>query len=64
MEIFKDDLYTDIHSDLTIESIICTRDSEGKDDFYIIDPNTGNFMTPLIWIMGKFFNPFMADMNF
>lgn len=40
--VFKDDMYADIHGDLTIENIICTRDNEGKDDFYIIDPNTGN----------------------
>lgn len=41
-EIFKDDPYSEIHGDLTIENIICTRDSEGKDGFYLIDPNTGN----------------------
>ena len=27
---------------INIENIICTRDANGKDDFYIIDPNTGN----------------------
>ncbi|GAA0077149.1 hypothetical protein UT300005_15270 [Clostridium sp. CTA-5] len=41
-EVFAKDIYSDIHGDLTIENIICTRDSTGKDDFYIIDPNTGN----------------------
>lgn len=41
-EIFKDDTYSEIHGDLTIENIICTRDIHGKDGFYIIDPNTGN----------------------
>lgn len=41
-EIFKGDLYSEIHGDLTIENIICTRDIHGKDGFYIIDPNTGN----------------------
>lgn len=41
-EIFKNDQYAVIHGDLTIENIICTRDQSGKDDFYIIDPNTGN----------------------
>ena len=25
-----------------IENIICTRNADGEDDFYIIDPNTGN----------------------
>lgn len=38
-DIFKNDMYSDIHGDLTIENIICIT---GKNDFYIIDPNTGN----------------------
>ena len=37
--LFKNDMYSDIHGDFTIENIICFND---KDDFYIIDPNTGN----------------------
>ena len=41
-EIFKDDTYSQIHGDLTIENIICTRDAHGKDGFYLIDPNAGN----------------------
>lgn len=41
-EIFKDDTYAVIHGDLTIENIICLRDQDGKDGFYLIDPNTGN----------------------
>lgn len=41
-DIFKNDRYSEIHGDLTIENIICTRDIHGKDNFYIIDPNTGN----------------------
>lgn len=40
--IFEKDNYAVIHGDLTIENIICTRDEKGIDDFYIIDPNTGN----------------------
>ncbi len=40
--IFKNDNYAVIHGDLTIENIICTRGEDGRDDFYIIDPNTGN----------------------
>ena len=36
---FKNDYNWDIHGDLTIENIICL---ESKDDYYIIDPNTGN----------------------
>lgn len=41
-KIFAADTYAAIHGDLTIENIICTRDEKGNDDFYIIDPNTGN----------------------
>lgn len=41
-EIFQNDSYSEIHGDLTVENIICTRKPEGEDDFYIIDPNTGN----------------------
>lgn len=40
-EIFKDDEYAEIHGDLTIENIICINSKE-KNNFYIIDPNTGN----------------------
>lgn len=36
--VFKDDIYSDIHGDLTIENIICLPNNE----YYIIDPNTGN----------------------
>ena len=41
-EIFKNDIYSELHGDLTIENIVCTRDEDGEDSFYIIDPNTGN----------------------
>lgn len=41
-EIFKDDMYTEIHGDLTIENIICIEDGTFKNNFYLIDPNTGN----------------------
>ena len=41
-EVFKNDEYSIIHGDLTIENIICTRNTLGMDEFYIIDPNTGN----------------------
>ena len=41
-EVFKDDIYSDIHGDLTIENIICTQEPGRADGFYIIDPNTGN----------------------
>jgi hypothetical protein len=42
IRIFDNDKYAVIHGDLTIENIICTRGEDGKDDFYFIDPNTGN----------------------
>lgn len=42
VHIFENDTYSEIHGDLTIENIICTRDGNGVDDFYIIDPNTEN----------------------
>ena len=41
-EIFKNDIYSELHGDLTIENIVCTRDEDGENSFYIIDPNTGN----------------------
>ena len=41
-EIFRNDIYSELHGDLTIENIVCTRDEDGEDSFYIIDPNTGN----------------------
>ena len=39
-EIFKEDSYSDIHGDLTIENIICH--SESRNGYYLIDPNTVN----------------------
>lgn len=41
-KVFAKDTYATIHGDLTIENIICMRRSDGMDDFYLIDPNTGN----------------------
>ena len=41
--IFKDDIYSDIHGDFTIENIICLHNEKQKGkNYYIIDPNTGN----------------------
>ncbi|WP_252254638.1 lysylphosphatidylglycerol synthase transmembrane domain-containing protein [Clostridium sp. ZBS12] len=40
--IFKNDMYSDIHGDLTIENLICRRERKEGKDYYIIDPNTGN----------------------
>ena len=43
MEIFKNDEYSDIHGDFTIENIVCLKDKKNnKKPYYIIDPNTGN----------------------
>ena len=39
--IFKDDIYSDIHGDLTIENIICNLNTM-EEQYYIIDPNSGN----------------------
>lgn len=39
--IFKDDIYSDIHGDLTIENIICNLNTM-EEKYYIIDPNSGN----------------------
>lgn len=39
--VFVHDTITDIHGDLTIENIVCCKNA-GEDDFYMIDPNTGN----------------------
>lgn len=41
-DIFQDDIYTEIHGDLTVENIICSEDEEYESGFYFIDPNTGN----------------------
>lgn len=41
MEVFKDDEYSDIHGDLTIENIVCF-ESNPDQPYYFIDPNTGN----------------------
>ena len=38
-KVFKNDNYSDIHGDLTIENIICLNN---KQRYYLIDPNTGN----------------------
>ncbi len=37
--VFENDTYCAIHGDLTIENVVCMQE---KDDFYLIDPNTGN----------------------
>lgn len=53
VEVFRNDTYSDIHGDLTIENIVCLSNAneieadeyQGKMkplDYYFIDPNTGN----------------------
>ena len=43
MDVFKNDEYSDIHGDFTIENIVCLKDTtKKKKKYYIIDPNTGN----------------------
>lgn len=40
--LFINDEYSEIHGDFTIENIICLN-NDRKNNFYIIDPNTGNY---------------------
>lgn len=42
IEVFMSDNSSIIHGDLTMENIIIQYDEHGAEDFYIIDPNTGN----------------------
>lgn len=41
-KVFAKDEYSVIHGDLTIENIVCVKNRDGSDGFYLIDPNTGN----------------------
>lgn len=43
-KVFKGDVITSVHGDLTIENIVCVRKDGAEDDFYLIDPNTGNIL--------------------
>lgn len=43
-KVFGGDSITAVHGDLTIENIVCVRKNGGDDDFYLIDPNTGNIL--------------------
>lgn len=40
-KIFENDPISDIHGDFTIENIVCIKGKK-KNNYYIIDPNTGN----------------------
>ena len=63
-KVFCNDTYANIHGDLTIENIICLKDNReldreqylGKklpDDYYFIDPNTGNIHESPLLDYGK-----------
>ena len=41
IEVFKCDMYADIHGDLTIENIVCW-EGDVQPPYYFIDPNVGN----------------------
>ncbi len=52
-KVFENDIYSEIHGDLTVENIVCLLDDKEIDveeaemkiipqDYYFIDPNTGN----------------------
>ena len=42
-KIFKNDYYSDIHGDLTIENIVCIKEKQkNQNGYYIIDPNPDN----------------------
>jgi len=43
-KVFEGDVITSVHGDLTIENIVCVRKNGAEDDFYLIDPNTGNIL--------------------
>ncbi len=43
-KVFDDEEICDIHGDLTVENIVCLRDSGAEASFYLIDPNTGNVL--------------------
>ncbi|MBO4679361.1 MAG: flippase-like domain-containing protein [Lachnospiraceae bacterium] len=44
MKVFSKDGISAIHGDLTVENIVCVRKNGEEDDFYLIDPNTGNIL--------------------
>ena len=41
--VFKNEVVSPIHGDLTIENIVCVTAND-KDGYYLIDPNTGNIL--------------------
>lgn len=62
--VFKNDYYSDIHGDFTIENIICTKDKIKGKNFYIIDPNTGNLHDSPYLDYGKLFQSIHGGYEF
>lgn len=73
--IFKEDVYSDIHGDLTIENIVCISDNEelekeeyqGKNipaKYYYIDPNTGNLHDSPMLDLGKLLQSLHGNYEF
>lgn len=58
-EIFKKSPICDIHGDLTIENIICK-----NNDYYLIDPNTGNILECPWLDLGKLFQSLHGGYEF
>lgn len=58
-EVFHDSPICDIHGDLTIENIICH-----QDDYYLIDPNTGNILDCPYLDLGKLFQSLHGSYEF
>lgn len=64
-DVFKDDSYSDIHGDFTIENIICMKKKNNKGkSFYIIDPNTGNVHDSPYLDYGKLFQSIHGGYEF
>lgn len=59
LSVFKDSPVCDIHGDLTIENIICK-----NDDYYLIDPNTGNVLECPWLDFGKLFQSLHGGYEF
>lgn len=58
-KVFKESPVCDIHGDLTIENIICK-----NDDYYLIDPNTGNVLECPWLDLGKLFQSLHGGYEF
>lgn len=63
-DVFKNEVCSDIHGDLTIENIICRTNPDAKQKFYIIDPNTGNLHNSPALDFGKLLQSLHGDYEF